>query len=142
MSFISNGATSTPKSATTRKVKSPRKNFKSSVQFETSPEYIKTVTLRDYQIKGLNWLIALHENAINGILADEMGLGKTLQTISLLGFLKENKKISSPHIIIVPKSTLGNWMSEFERFCPSIKVVSLLGNLKARVSFSLSINWY
>ena len=29
-------------------------------------------TLRDYQVRGLNWLISLYENGINGILADEM----------------------------------------------------------------------
>lgn len=28
--------------------------------------------MRDYQIRGLNWLISLFENGINGILADEM----------------------------------------------------------------------
>lgn len=28
--------------------------------------------MRDYQIQGLNWLISLFENGINGILADEM----------------------------------------------------------------------
>ena len=28
--------------------------------------------MRDYQIQGLNWLIQLHDNGINGILADEM----------------------------------------------------------------------
>lgn len=43
--------------------------------------------MRDYQVRGLNWLISLCENSVNGILADEMGLGKTLQTISLLGEL-------------------------------------------------------
>ena len=47
--------------------------------------------LRDYQIRGLNWMISLYENNINGILADEMGLGKTLQTISLLGYMKHFK---------------------------------------------------
>lgn len=47
--------------------------------------------MRDYQIRGLNWMIGLYENGINGILADEMGLGKTLQTISLLGYLKHYK---------------------------------------------------
>jgi ATP-dependent DNA helicase len=34
--------------------------------------------LRDYQIKGVKWLIGLHQNGINGILADQMGLGKTV----------------------------------------------------------------
>ena len=28
--------------------------------------------MRDYQIRGLNWMISLFENGINGILADEM----------------------------------------------------------------------
>ena len=34
------------------------------------------VKLKDYQLKGLNWLATLYEQGINGILADEMGLGK------------------------------------------------------------------
>ena len=33
---------------------------------------IKNGEMRDYQIRGLNWLISLYENGINGILADEM----------------------------------------------------------------------
>jgi SNF2 family DNA or RNA helicase len=28
--------------------------------------------MRDYQVRGLNWMISLYENGINGILADEM----------------------------------------------------------------------
>ena len=45
---------------------------------------IKGGVMRDYQIQGLNWLISLYENGINGILADEMGLGKTVQSIALM----------------------------------------------------------
>lgn len=33
---------------------------------------IKNGKMRDYQIRGLNWMISLFENGINGILADEM----------------------------------------------------------------------
>ena len=73
--------------------------------------------MREYQLAGLNWLIRLYDNGINGILADEMGLGKTLQTISLLGYLNEYRGIKGPHLVIVPKSTLGNWMNEFKRWC-------------------------
>ena len=36
-----------------------------------SPD-VKGGPLRDYQIRGLNWLISLYENGVNGILADEM----------------------------------------------------------------------
>lgn len=63
-------------------------------RFEESPPYING-EMRDYQIRGLNWMISLYENNINGILADEMGLGKTIQTISLIGFLKHYKYVTS-----------------------------------------------
>ena len=33
--------------------------------------------LRQYQLKGVKWLISLYQNGLNGILADQMGLGKT-----------------------------------------------------------------
>ena len=70
-------------------------------------------------------MISLQRQGLNGILADEMGLGKTFQTISLLAYLKQFRKVSGPHLVIVPKSTLPNWMSEFKRFCPSIRTVCL-----------------
>jgi hypothetical protein len=35
---------------------------------------------------GLNWLVLMHKQSLNGILADEMGLGKTIQVISPLQF--------------------------------------------------------
>lgn len=60
---------------------------KASFRFEETPSYVSHSKMRDYQVRGLNWMISLYENGINGILADEMGLGKTLQTISLLGYL-------------------------------------------------------
>ncbi|KAM0951093.1 putative calcium/calmodulin-dependent protein kinase chromatin remodeling SNF2 family [Dioscorea sansibarensis] len=89
--------------------------------------------LRDYQLAGLNWLIRLYENGINGILADEMGLGKTLQTISLLGYLHEFRGISGPHMVVAPKSTIGNWLREIWRFCPVLRAVKFLGNPDERV---------
>lgn len=59
-------------------------------RFDESPPYING-EMRDYQVRGLNWMISLYDNHINGILADEMGLGKTIQTISMIGFLKNYK---------------------------------------------------
>ncbi|CAJ0637869.1 226_t:CDS:2 [Entrophospora sp. SA101] len=86
--------------------------------FTESPSYIKNGVMRDYQIQGLNWLISLYENQLNGILADEMGLGKTLQTISFLGYLRDFRNISGPHLIVAPKSTLNNWQKEFNNWIP------------------------
>ena len=96
------------------------------------PKCIAHGKMRSYQLDGLNWMIKLHEHGINGILADEMGLGKTLQTISLLGYLKESRDISGPHLIITPKSTLTNWANECARWCPLLKVVKLTGDKNAR----------
>ena len=41
---------------------------KSSVHFDDSPHFIKNGKMRDYQVRGLNWMISLYENGINGIL--------------------------------------------------------------------------
>ncbi|KAJ8329722.1 hypothetical protein BDV3_003709 [Batrachochytrium dendrobatidis] len=81
-------------------------------------------TLKDYQIKGLQWMVSLYNNRLNGILADEMGLGKTIQTLSLITYLIERKKQPGPFLVIVPLSTMTNWVIEFERWAPAvIKVV-------------------
>ncbi|KOX75547.1 ATP-dependent helicase brm [Melipona quadrifasciata] len=62
--------------------------------------------LKEYQIKGLEWLVSLFNNNLNGILADEMGLGKTIQTIALVTYLMEKKKVNGPFLIIVPLSVV------------------------------------
>lgn len=81
---------------------------------------------------GLNWMISLYETGINGILADEMGLGKTIQTISLITFLREFKKINGHHLILMPKSVVGNWMAEFKRWNPDVKICNLIARKESR----------
>lgn len=39
----------------------------------TQPSTLGFGTMRPYQLEGLNWMIRLQENGVNGILADEMG---------------------------------------------------------------------
>ena len=63
------------------------------------------------------------------------GLGKTLQTISLLGFMKHYKNINGPHMVLVPKSTLANWMNEFKKWCPTLRAVCLIGDQDTRTKF-------
>ncbi len=89
-------------------------------------------TMRSYQVQGLNWMVSLHHNGLNGILADEMGLGKTLQTISFLSYLRHYRDIPGPHLIVVPKSTLQNWAREFERWTPDVKCVVVTGSKEER----------
>ena len=88
--------------------------------------------LKEYQIKGLEWMVSLHNNNLNGILADEMGLGKTIQTIGLITYLMEKKGVMGPFLIIVPLSTLSNWMLEFQRWAPSLTTLSYKGSPNQR----------
>ncbi|KAI9301704.1 SNF2 family N-terminal domain-containing protein [Cunninghamella echinulata] len=87
--------------------------------------------LNSYQILGVNWMLLLYRKNISGILADEMGLGKTAQVISFLGRLYELGE-KGPHLIIVPSSTIDNWLREFERFCPTLNVVCYYGSMAER----------
>ena len=89
-------------------------------------------TLKEYQLKGLQWMISLYNNNLNGILADEMGLGKTIQTISLITYLIEKKKQNGPFLVIVPLSTLTNWNLEFEKWAPSVSRIVYKGPPPAR----------
>lgn len=88
--------------------------------------------MREFQLDGLNWMISLYETGINGILADEMGLGKTIQTISLMAFLREFKQINGQHLIIMPKSVVGNWLQEFKKWLPQCRVVNLIAKKEFR----------
>ncbi|KAL1916936.1 uncharacterized protein VTP21DRAFT_5133 [Calcarisporiella thermophila] len=95
------------------------------------PSLVTGGVLRDYQLAGVEWLISLYDNGLNGILADEMGLGKTLQTISFLAYLRE-KGVWGPFLVVCPLSTLANWVSEFQRFTPSIPVLLYHGSIEDR----------
>ncbi|GAA5976119.1 hypothetical protein JCM11641_003285 [Rhodosporidiobolus odoratus] len=94
-------------------------------QPEGVPEGIK---LKDYQMLGVNWLNLLYKRGTSCILADEMGLGKTAQVIALLAHLKATDPEESPHLVIVPSSTLDNWMREFSVFAPNLNVHSYYGS--------------
>ncbi|RXK37295.1 helicase [Tremella mesenterica] len=90
------------------------------------PALVTGAKLRDYQLAGVQWMISLYENGLNGILADEMGLGKTLQTISFLAHLR-SKGTWGPFLVVCPLSVLNNWIMEFEKFTPDIPVLMYHG---------------
>ncbi|XP_074657887.1 SWI/SNF-related matrix-associated actin-dependent regulator of chromatin subfamily A containing DEAD/H box 1-like isoform X2 [Tubulanus polymorphus] len=96
------------------------------------------LTLKPYQMIGLNWLALMNRKELNGILADEMGLGKTIQAISFLAHLLEIGE-KGPHLIIVPSSTLENWSRELHRWCPDLKVIMYYGSQEERIGIRQSI---
>lgn len=89
--------------------------------------------LKEYQVKGLQWMVSLYNNKLNGILADEMGLGKTIQSISLIAYLIEFKR-EDKFLVIVPLSTITNWTLEFEKWAPSINLIVYKGSPANRKS--------
>ncbi|KAL0485675.1 chromatin-remodeling complex ATPase [Acrasis kona] len=103
-----------------------------SSRITSSPSFVKNTKLRDYQLEGLNWLIKQYDNAVNGILADEMGLGKTVQTIAFLGYLKFIRKVNGPHIVIVPKSVISNWINQTGTWCPDLTIFKFHGSKEER----------
>ncbi|KAK5319086.1 transcriptional regulator [Exophiala xenobiotica] len=103
------------------------------------PSILVGGTLKEYQLKGLQWMISLFNNNLNGILADEMGLGKTIQTISLITYLIEKKRQYGPFLIVVPLSTLTNWTLEFDKWAPSVKRIVYKGPPATRKTQQQSI---
>ncbi|XP_010546817.1 PREDICTED: probable ATP-dependent DNA helicase CHR12 [Tarenaya hassleriana] len=96
------------------------------------PSLLQGGELRTYQLEGLQWMVSLFNNNLNGILADEMGLGKTIQTISLIAYLLENKGVTGPHLIVAPKAVLPNWVNEFATWVPSIAAFLYDGRIDER----------
>lgn len=96
-------------------------------EIKEQPRILIGGQLKEYQLKGLQWMVSLYNNKLNGILADEMGLGKTIQSISLVSYLIERKG-EDKFLVIVPLSTITNWTLEFEKWAPSINVVVFKGS--------------
>ncbi|KAG5636366.1 hypothetical protein H0H81_008284 [Sphagnurus paluster] len=91
----------------------------------------RQLKLMPFQVDGFNWLCNnwwMHQHCI---LADEMGLGKTVQVATFLGSIAAKFR-AFPALVVVPNSTITNWVREFERWAPKLRVVPFYGEAKAR----------
>ncbi len=75
--------------------------------------------LRDYQIEGFTWLARLAKWGVGACLADDMGLGKTLQTLALMLV----RAPQGPTLAIAPTSVCMNWISEAQKFAPTLNPI-------------------
>lgn len=100
--------------------------------FNTQPEYVKGGELRNFQIKGINFIAKNWCTGHNVILADEMGLGKTIQTVAFLSWLYHERHQEGPFIVVVPLSTMAAWGVAFGQWAPDMNVVQYNGNAAAR----------
>jgi superfamily II DNA or RNA helicase len=89
-------------------------------------------TLFPHQLEALNWLRKCWFRSKNVILADEMGLGKTVSAGAFLSALYCEFKVTLPSLVLVPLSTMPNWLAEFSLWAPHLNVVEYHGGAKAR----------
>lgn len=92
------------------------------------PETLGT-DLRDYQEEGYQWLCRLAEWGVGACLADDMGLGKTIQTLALI----LNRTDQGPTLVVAPTSVCNNWMSETEKFAPSLNPIFYRGKERSGI---------
>lgn len=78
--------------------------------------------LFDYQKIGVQWLWELYSQNVGGIVGDEMGLGKTIQAISFIAGLHYSKVLTKPVIIVCPATVMKQWVKEFHRWWPALRV--------------------
>ncbi|KAJ6787602.1 hypothetical protein PWT90_05003 [Aphanocladium album] len=79
-------------------------------------------SLFGYQKTGVQWLAELYKQRVGGIVGDEMGLGKTVQLIAFIAALHSSKKLKRPVIVVAPATLLRQWVSEFHRWWPPLRV--------------------
>ncbi|KAH6616742.1 DNA repair protein-like protein Rhp26/Rad26 [Boeremia exigua] len=75
-----------------------------------------------YQKTGVQWLWELFQQNVGGIIGDEMGLGKTIQAISFVAGLHYSKRLIKPVIVVCPATVMKQWVSEFHRWWPALRV--------------------
>ncbi|KAG9248016.1 chromodomain helicase-like protein [Calycina marina] len=102
------------------------------VPVREQPAYIKNGQLRDFQIKGLNFLAFNWSKNKNVILADEMGLGKTVQTVSFMNWLRHDRGQEGPFLVVVPLTTMPAWADTFDYWTPDVNYVIYSGKESSR----------
>lgn len=89
--------------------------------------------LRDYQLEGFRWLARLAHWGVGACLADQMGLGKTPQALSVI----LQRAHEGPTLIIAPTSVCLNWVSEAQRFAPTLNMIQFGSNNRQQLIDSL-----
>jgi hypothetical protein len=110
-----------------------RKKLREAKEIDSAVPAVLQAELRPYQEEGYRWMIRLATWGAGACLADDMGLGKTLQSIAVL----LQRASIGPALVVSPVSVQPNWISEINRFAPSLTVKTLLNGNRAETLSSL-----
>lgn len=96
------------------------KRLKEVQSFEPQLPSTLQADLRDYQIDGFRWLARLAHWGVGACLADDMGLGKTVQALAVI----LTRAAEGATLVVAPTSVGMNWLSEAQRFAPTLNVLT------------------
>jgi SNF2 family DNA or RNA helicase len=85
--------------------------------------------LRDYQIEGFTWMSRLAHWGVGACLADQMGLGKTVQALATI----LTRAHTGATLIIAPTSVCLNWVSEAQKFAPTLNIIQFSANNRQKL---------
>lgn len=111
-------------------------NIKKIKEMESfQPELPSTLQadLRDYQQEGFEWMSRLAYWGVGACLADDMGLGKTIQALSVI----LTRAPQGPTLVIAPTSVGLNWISEAQKFSPTLNPVQFTSGDRQKLLNSL-----
>ena len=100
------------------------KRLAAAQTLETALPSTLQAELRDYQEEGFQWLARLAHTGMGACLADDMGLGKTLQALAVI----LTRAPQGPTLVVAPTSVCMNWVSEAERFAPTLNPIQFNNN--------------
>ncbi|RHY25580.1 hypothetical protein DYB32_008220, partial [Aphanomyces invadans] len=108
-------------------------------------EWPPQLSLRPYQVDGINWLHFLASHRLHGILADDMGLGKTLQVLCSIVARKrtvastnqaDGLAATTPYMVLVvcPPIVMSHWVREAATYFAAdfTSIVSYAGTASRR----------
>ena len=104
--------------------------------FETikgTPNFLQNGELKEFQVKGLNFMAFNWVRGRNVVLADEMGLGKTVQTVAFINWLRHVRRQQGPFVVVVPLSTVPSWAETFDTWAPDLNYVVYSGSHNSRM---------
>ncbi|MQL84947.1 hypothetical protein Taro_017458, partial [Colocasia esculenta] len=109
-----------------------RRDGEEVIPLVEQPRELQGGSLFPHQLEALNWLRKCWHKSKNVILADEMGLGKTVSACAFISSLYVEFNAKLPCLVLVPLSTMPNWLAEFSLWAPHLNIVEYHGCAKAR----------